>query len=141
MKWSIHHVNLQARDVARTARFYETVLGMEKGTWTYPASRGYLPGGEDKLALFPDGRESHTGLHLIAPDPDFARKNNLMHNPSEGGHYAISVDDLDALKARLRAAGIAFSEVGEFAIPGLRHIYLADPEGNLIEVNGPVGGV
>ncbi|MBB5514592.1 catechol 2,3-dioxygenase-like lactoylglutathione lyase family enzyme [Rubricella aquisinus] len=138
MRWSIHHVNLEAKDVARTARFYADVLGMAQGTWAFPASRGYLPGGSDRLALFGDGRESHTGLHLIAPDEDFAEKNGLLHNPSKGGHYAINVDDLDALKARLRAAGVPYSETGEFAIPGLRHLYFCDPEGNLIEANGRV---
>lgn len=138
MHWSIHHVNLQAKNVKQTAAFYKDVLGMAQGTWAFPASRGYLPGGSDQLALFGDGRESHTGLHLIAPDDGFAEKNNLIHNPSKGGHYAINVDDLDALKARLRAAGVAYSETGEFAIPGLRHIYFVDPEGNLIEANGPI---
>ncbi|QPH52529.1 VOC family protein [Pontivivens ytuae] len=136
MRWSIHHVNLEAKDVRATARFYAEVLGLEQGVWTYPASRGYLPGGADRLALFPDGRESHTGLHFIAPDPDFAAKNGFAHNPSVGGHVALNVADLEAVKARLRAAGIPFSEAGEFAIPGLRHIYVSDPEGNLIEVNG-----
>jgi catechol 2,3-dioxygenase-like lactoylglutathione lyase family enzyme len=27
---------------------------------------------------------------------------------------------------------------GEFAIPGLRHVYVNDPEGNLLEINGRV---
>jgi len=34
--------------------------------------------------------------------------------------FCDSVDDLDALKDRLRAAGIAFSELGKSAIPSLR---------------------
>ncbi|PRX37556.1 Catechol 2,3-dioxygenase [Meinhardsimonia xiamenensis] len=137
MRWSIHHVNLEARDVRAAARFYSAVLGLEEGAWRFPPARGYLPAEPDRLALFPDGRGVNTGLHLIAPDPDFARRNNLMHNPSMGGHVALHVDDLDAVAERLRAAGIAFSEVGEFAIPGLRHIYVEDPAGNLLEINGP----
>jgi len=138
MSWSIHHVNLQAHDVRRAAAFYATILQMREDAWSFPAARGYLPGDPDRLALFGDGRDGHSGLHLIKPDPDFAKKNNLAHNPSMGGHVAFQVRDLDAVKARLRAAGIGFSETGEFAIPGLRHLYLTDPEGNLIEINGPV---
>lgn len=138
MPWSIHHVNLEARDVQATAAFYAAILGMRQADWVFPASRGYLPGDPDKLALMADGRDSHSGLHLIAPDPDFARKNNMMHNPSIGGHVAIQVDDLDAVIARLTAAGIKHSVTGEFAIPGLRHVYVEDPSGNLIEVNGRV---
>ncbi|MEM1077577.1 MAG: VOC family protein [Pseudomonadota bacterium] len=138
MGWSIHHVNLQAKDVRRSAAFYRDVLGMTEQDWVFPETRGYLPGDPDKLALLGDGREGHTGLHLIAPDPDFAEKNNLIHNPSVGGHVAIHVDDLQGVIDRLTAAGIPFSVTGEFAIPGLRHVYVNDPEGNLIEINGHV---
>lgn len=138
MSWSIHHVNLQAKDVRRCAAFYKDVLGMTEQDWVFPQTRGYLPGDPDKLALLGDGRESHTGLHLIAPDPDFAEKNGLIHNPSVGGHVAIHVDDLQGVIDRLTAAGIPFSVTGEFAIPGLRHVYVSDPEGNLLEINGRV---
>ncbi|MFO6464564.1 VOC family protein [Jannaschia sp. KMU-145] len=136
MGWSIHHVNLEARDVRRTAAFYTDILGMKERPWTFPETRGYLPGDPDKLALLGDGRDSHSGLHLIAPDEDFAEKNDLAFNPSVGGHVAFNVPDLDAVIARLRAAGVRHSVTGEFAIPGLRHVYLEDPEGNLVEVNG-----
>ncbi|MEL7211617.1 MAG: VOC family protein [Pseudomonadota bacterium] len=135
MSWSIHHVNLEARDVRKTAGFYAAMLGMEEHAWAFPASRGYLPGDPDKLALFGDRRDSHSGLHLIAPDAEFAAKNDLTHNPSVGGHVAFEVDDLEAVIARLRAAGIRYSLTGEFAIPGMRHLYVEDPDGNLIEVN------
>jgi catechol 2,3-dioxygenase-like lactoylglutathione lyase family enzyme len=138
MNWSIHHVNLESRNVRKTAAFYTAILGMEEKDWIFPATRGYLPGDPGKLALFGDGRGSHTGLHLIHPDPDFADRNNLMHNPSIGGHVAFEVSDLEAVKSRLREAGIRYSDAGPFAIPGYTHIYLEDPDGNLIEVNGRV---
>ncbi|MDU8942802.1 VOC family protein [Ovoidimarina sediminis] len=135
MSWSIHHVNLEAKDVRRAARFYETILGMTEVAWTFPPARGYIPAEPDRLALFGDRRQSHTGLHLIKADPDFARRNNLGHNPSVGGHVAIEVDDLEAVLARLRAAGIPYSDAGVFAIPNLRNVYVEDPEGNLLEIN------
>lgn len=138
MVWSIHHVNLQAKDVRRCAAFYKDILGMTEQNWVFPETRGYLPGDPDKLALLGDGRESHTGLHLIAPDPTFAERNGLSHNPSVGGHVAFHVDDLPAVIERLTVAGIPFSMTGEFAIPGLRHVYVTDPEGNLLEINGRV---
>lgn len=133
--WHIHHVNLEARDVRATARFYSAVLGMEEGAWSFPKSRGYLPGSPDKLALFGDGRQSHTGLHLIAPDADFPARNNLTHNPSVGGHVAFEVPDLPAVMARLDAAGVRYSYTPEFAIPGFHHLYVEDPSGNLLEIN------
>jgi catechol 2,3-dioxygenase-like lactoylglutathione lyase family enzyme len=136
MPWSIHHVNLQAQDVRRAAAFYTDILGMREAPWAFPKSRGYIPGDPDRLALLGDGRDGHSGLHLIAPDETFAERNGLAFNPSIGGHVAFQVDDLEAVIARLRAAGIRHSVTGEFAIPGLRHVYLEDPEGNLIEING-----
>ncbi|MEX2518456.1 MAG: VOC family protein [Paracoccaceae bacterium] len=135
MSWSIHHVNLESRNVRRTAAFYASILGMAEGEWAFPATRGYIPGAPDRLALFPDGRQGHTGLHLIAPDDSFAEKNNLKHNPSVGGHFAIEVTDIKAVIRRLEAAGIAYSDAGVFAIPGLWNIYFEDPDGNLIEVD------
>ena len=135
MSWSIHHVTLEARVVQASARFFAAMLGLAQKDWVFPASRGYLPGSPDKLALFGDGRDGHSGLHLIAPDAEFAAKNAMTHNPSMGGHVAFQVDDLDAVVARLKAAGIRYSLTGEFAIPGMRHLYVEDPSGNLIEVN------
>lgn len=135
MTWSIHHVNLQAQDVRKTAQFYAAILGMEEGSWVYPETRGYIPGAPDRLALFPDGRGGHEGLHLIKPDPEFAEKNNLSHNPSVGGHVAFEVKDLKAVIRRLEAAGIRYSDAGVFAIPGLWNVYVEDPDGNLIEIN------
>lgn len=135
MNWSIHHVNLEATDVRRTASFYAAILGMAEGSWVFPESRGYIPGAPDRLALFPDGRQSHTGLHLIKGDPDFAKRNGFRHNPSLGGHFAIEVTDLRAVMRRLDDAGIPYSDGGVFAIPNLHNIYFEDPDGNLIEVN------
>ncbi len=135
MAWSIHHVNLQARDVRKAAAFYAVIMGMQEKDWVFPQARGYIPGDPDRLALFGDGRDSHSGLHLIAPDTEFARRNGLGHNPSIGGHVAFEVDNLSAVMKRLTAAGIRYSDAGTFAIPSMRHIYVNDPEGNLIEIN------
>lgn len=140
MSWSIHHVNLPAADVRAAARFYSEILGMTEGVWTFPPPErtGHLKADPDKLALFPGpgaARGANAGLHLIAPQPDFARRNGLDHNPSIGGHVAIQVADLDAVIARLEAAGVPYSLTGEFAIPNMRHLYVYDPAMNLLEIN------
>ena len=137
MSWSIHHVNLQAKDVRKTAAFYTSILGMTEGEWVLPESAGYIPVSPDRLALFDDpSRDGQAaGLHLIKPDPEFAQKNGFKLNPSVGGHFAIQVSDMHAVIKRLKAANIPYDDAGEFAIPGLWNIYFRDPEGNLIEVN------
>jgi len=120
MNWSIHHVNLAANDVRETARFYAEILGFAEGS-IFPSDSS--------------SRGENSGLHLIKPEPEFARKNALDHNPSIGGHVAFQVDDLDGVINRLKAAGIAYSLTGTFAIPHMRHLYVYDPSMNLIEVN------
>ena len=137
MSWSIHHVNIEAKDVRRAAAFYSSVLGMEEGDWVLPPSAGYIPIAKDRLSLFDDpSRDGQAaGLHIIKRDAAFGVKNGLTHNPTIGGHFAIQVKDMKAVIRRLKAAGVPYSDAGEFAIPGLWNIYFEDPEGNLIEVN------
>lgn len=140
MNWSIHHVNLAANDVRRTAKFYSAILGMAEAPWVFPPvdQTGAIPNDPAQLTLFPSVRKGdpqNRGLHLIKPDPTFARRNNLDHNPSIGGHVAINVPDLDAVMERLREACIPFSYTPTFAIHGMRHLYVYDPSMNLLEIN------
>ena len=144
MMVTIHHVNLPANDVRASARFYAEIIGMSEGSWIFPPAQqvGHISSDTSKLTIFPTSMVSqgdNAGLHLIRPEPEFARKNQLDHNPSIGGHIAFQVDDLDAVITRLQAAGIAYSLTGTFAIPGMRHLYCYDPSMNLIEVNEMIG--
>ncbi|MEM1343436.1 MAG: VOC family protein [Pseudomonadota bacterium] len=140
MSWSIHHVNLPATDVRAAARFYTEILGMREAAWAFPPPEqvGHISADPARLTLLPTptgAKGANSGLHLIAPEPEFARKNGFDHNPSIGGHVAIQVDDLDAVMERLKAAGIPFSYAPTFAIPHMRHVYVYDPAMNLLEIN------
>lgn len=144
MTWSIHHVNLAAHDVRKSAHFYTQIIGMSEGAWVFPPPEqvGHISADPAKLTIFPTSTNSvgeNSGLHLIQPDPLFARQNNLDHNPSIGGHVAFQVQDLDAVIARLKAAEIPYSLTETFAIPNMRHLYVYDPGGNLLEINEMVG--
>lgn len=61
-------------------------------------------------------------LHLGVEDPFV---------PARKAHPAFLVADLDALRARLEAAGHACVEAAE--IPGVRRFHTADPFGNRLE--------
>lgn len=140
MTVSIHHVNLQANNVRASAEFYTKIVGMSEGSWVFPPAEqvGSISADPARLSLFPitsSARGDNAGLHLIAPEPEFARKNQLDHNPSIGGHVALQVENLDVVIARLKSAGIAYSLTGTFAIPGMRHLYVYDPSMNLLEIN------
>jgi catechol 2,3-dioxygenase-like lactoylglutathione lyase family enzyme len=63
------------------------------------------------------------GLHL-GVEPDF--------RPSVKAHVAFVVDDLDALVARLTAAGHEWTPTSE--LPGVRRGHTRDPFGNRLEL-------
>jgi catechol 2,3-dioxygenase-like lactoylglutathione lyase family enzyme len=140
MSCTIHHVNLPANDVRASARFYANIVGMSEGSWIFPPPEqvGQISADPEKLTIFPTSTTSegeNAGLHLIRPEPAFARNNQLDHNPSIGGHVALQVKSLDVVIDRLKAAGIPYSLTGTFAIPGMRHLYVYDPSMNLLEIN------
>jgi catechol 2,3-dioxygenase-like lactoylglutathione lyase family enzyme len=65
-------------------------------------------------------------LHLGIEEP---------FTPAQKAHPALAVDDLDALAARLRDAGVEVA--WDDAIPGVRRFYAADPFGNRLELLSP----
>lgn len=141
MGWYIHHVNLPSHDVRASAAFFRDIVGLEEGDWTYPETVGRIGHDRDSVAYF--GTENR-GLHIVRPITSFAADNGLVHNPTFGGHFAVTVaEDLDDVKARLEAAGVVVSDAGVYAMAGVRQLYCRDPSSNIVEVNAvvdPSGG-
>lgn len=137
MGWYVHHVNIPAYDVRESVRFYHQAAGMEECEWAYPD-----PERKDESAL--DNRASmgrfNRGVHIVTERPMFAHDNGFMHNPTIGGHFAITVDDLGAVKKRLTTAGIAFDDAGVYAMADMHQVYVYDPAMNLVEINQNMGG-
>ena len=134
MNWSIHHVNLMAHNVAKSAWFLRDILGLTEGRWTYPDARdmGEIGHNADTIRYFGTGNR---GVHLVKPIATFPRDNNFLHNPTIGGHVAITVPDLDDLTRKLAQNGIPFSDAGTYAMRGVHQIYVYDPSWNVIEFN------
>lgn len=140
MSWYIHHVNLEAHDVRETAAFFRDTVGLEEGTWTYPEKTGQVGHNPDTMAYF--GTENR-GLHIVRPIISFAADNGFIHNPTIGGHHAICVPDVLAVKKRLEAAGVVVSDAGVYAMAGMHQIYCFDPSSNVVEINqvtDPIAG-
>ncbi len=135
MGWFIHHVNIQAYDVREATAFYRDVVGLREGVWAYPESVGDFDRDRASLAVFGG---LNRGIHLVRASPAFPRQNNLFHNPTIGGHFAVTVPDVEPVKARLEAAGYIVSDAGVYAMAGMRQIYAYDPFQNLIEINQAV---
>lgn len=135
MGWFIHHVNIQAYDVPEAAAFYREIVGLEDGVWVYPETVGDVGHNPDSIAAF---GSQNRGIHVVRAIPEFPLKNKLFHNPTIGGHFAVTVPDADAVKARLEAAGYIVSDAGQYAMAGMRQIYAYDPFQNVIEINEAV---
>jgi len=65
-------------------------------------------------------------IHLLVED------NAADVNPQSRRHPCLAVDDVDALRASLDAAGVA-TEDEDFPLPGRRRFFARDPFDNLIE--------
>jgi catechol 2,3-dioxygenase-like lactoylglutathione lyase family enzyme len=132
--WKLHHVNLQATDVRKSVEFLSTNLGLREGSWRPPDEKGDFSIEPKDLSVFPIGA-FNGGLHIIKPDPGFALRNNFAHNPSIGGHPAIMVQDIQAVKNRLEAENVQVTDAGTYAMRNMHQIYCLDPSGNVIEIN------
>lgn len=136
--WGIHHVNLQAQDPSETAGFFREIAEMEEGRWDRGQTGGDFSDDPSELRIFPLG-QSNRGLHIIRPDPLFAKRNGFVVNPSIGGHPAIWVSDLGAVTARMDAVGWHYDDAGVYAMPGVHQIYTYDPSARVVEINQAVG--
>lgn len=116
---SIAHASFLVTDVQRALDFYCGVLEIHLNE-----HRPNFPYDGAWLDLDVGGQQ----LHLMQlPNPD-----SMEERAEHGGkdkHIALVVDDLDALEARLKAAGVLFSR----SKSGRAAFFCRDPDGNALE--------
>jgi predicted enzyme related to lactoylglutathione lyase len=139
------HTNLIAEDWRALARFYQEVFGclpvpperdfqgevLEAGTGIPGA---HLRGVHLRLPGYTD---SGPTLEIFSYTPQTARSKGSVNQPGFA-HIAFQVEEVNlACAAVLAAGGKAVGEVVTLTIAGGARVtwcYLADPEGNLIEL-------
>jgi predicted enzyme related to lactoylglutathione lyase len=145
MKIRYKHTNIVARDWASLAEFYEHVFGCVR----VPPERHLSGAWLEKGTGVPGA--SFSGVHLRLPGHGengptleifrYARneeKPRPLANREGFSHIAFEVDDVPGMMERALAHG--GSKVGEITraeVEGvglLIFVYLADPEGNIIEL-------
>lgn len=125
---SFSHVGVVARDPLALERFYTTHFGFER-------TRVYAPGPEQVVMI----RNGSFYLEIFKAEED-----SPAPPPTEAGpmypswrHVCFSVDDLDGTLAEMGDdANVTLGplDMGEF-VKGMRVAWLADPAGNIIELN------
>ena len=110
------HASILVQDLAAARAFYEGVLGLSLSAQRPDMS---FPG-----AWYEFGAQQ---IHLLA------LANAPQHIAHEHGgrdrHIALAIDDIDALKAKLEAQGIAYT----LSRSGRRALFCRDPDGNALE--------
>ena len=117
----IEHVNVTVTDPERTARLMEALFGWHV-RWSGAARNGghtiHIGSNEHYVALY-------TGRDVNYKPDDFAKGQPL-------NHIGVEVDDLDAVEARVLAAGLKPFAHDDYD-PG-RRFYFLDPDGIEYEV-------
>ena len=115
--FKLHHASLVVSDTEKSLEFYSGILGLEQ------TERPHLPFPGAWLKI---GAQQIHLLELINPDPVSGR-------PEHGGrdrHVALSVDNIDPVKAALDVAKIPYS----LSKSGRRALFCRDRDGNAIEI-------
>ena len=126
----IDHLVLRVRDVASMIRFYGEVLGC-------PVHRI-----DEKIQLV-QLRAGRGLIDLVPVDSELGRAGGAA--PGREGrnldHFCLRVDpwDAEAIRAHLQAHGVEAGPVAQrFGAEGQGpSLYLTDPEGNTVELQGP----
>ena len=139
------HTNLIARDWKRLADFYTRVFGCilippERdlvGQWLDDAtsvSHAHIRGAHLRLPGYGDAGPT---LEIFQYDSELTKPSTAVNRPGFG-HLAFAVDDVDAMRdAVIAAGGRDVGKIVTVEIPGagkIRFVYVADPEGNVIEL-------
>jgi predicted enzyme related to lactoylglutathione lyase len=108
----VDFVPVPIRDLDRAAEFYGTTLGLRRSA--YRPDRGF--------AEFEIGNVTLTLTNF--------ERMGMEHHPNQNA-LALHVEDMDAARARLEAAGVTFA--GEAFDTGVCHMsFFSDPDGNAL---------
>lgn len=132
----LHHAGVSVSDLERARKWYADVLGMTGGFAFEIAPAGvrgcFMEGNGGRVELIErDGSEPGIG----------GREPNTALLTRGYGHIAFTTEDLDATYAELVTRGaVGVWDPRPSPQPGVRMAFIADIDGNLIEIMAAVPG-
>jgi catechol 2,3-dioxygenase-like lactoylglutathione lyase family enzyme len=116
----LDHFNIRTRKLADTVRFYEDVLGLEKGARPNFAFPGAW--------MYSDGKAVVHLVDISAMEEAQKPDSGCVH------HVAFASRGFDGMRHRLKSKGMSFDAR---QVPGgdLWQIFVNDPNGVMIELN------
>ena len=116
----LDHFNIRTRKLSDTVRFYESVLGLEKG----PRPNFAFPG----AWMYSEGKAVVHLVDISATDEPQKPDSGVVH------HVAFVSTGFDGMSQRLKSRGMPFDSR---QVPGgeLWQIFVNDPNGVMIEMN------
>lgn len=159
----IFHVNIVVRDLERSLKWYQEVLGMKVAEPVFdgegPAMSGIGLGAEAYGVSSKDGVKVRGAFLRFGDDPNAAFIDVLefIRPRSVGGAYpslhnigiariALKVADIDASYEELLEKGVKFVgppcpvTIGENYLADIRYCCFYDPDGTILELYGPAKG-
>ncbi|MSQ73084.1 MAG: VOC family protein [Betaproteobacteria bacterium] len=125
----VNHVHINVTDIKRSIAFYTEVLGFQVAGRKEP-DKAWLNFGQY-------GAEEKRWLHNLALT-QVSERNDLYWDRSGLNHFALEVDsikDVDEIGAALKEQGVKIVRgPGVHAEDMTYHVYLEDPDGNVIEI-------
>jgi catechol 2,3-dioxygenase-like lactoylglutathione lyase family enzyme len=127
---ALEHVTIRCAQRQRTRDFYVELIGLSEGDRPDFPFRGhwlYL-GGVPVIHLVEAADTGGAWGRDVSVMPDAAAGTGAFD------HVAFQGDDFEAMRVRLKQAGLTFRER---IVPGgaLKQLFVPDPEGVLVEIN------
>ncbi len=124
-KFTYDHIHLRSPNPEATGAFYERMFGAEVIRT--------LQQGKPRIDLKIGG--ANVFIAEVSPD---AKVNPPPQTPYQGlDHFGLSVKEIDAVVAELKAKGAQFTMEPTTIRPGVRIAFLRGPEGVAIELLEP----
>ena len=121
----IDHITLVVKDLERSRRFYEDILGMdtiERPSFGFPGL--WFQAGPTQIHMNVEGSEAGPA-GMVAFQGE---------KPSRGFHFAFEVDSCDEAAKKLTDVGIEIVTGPRSRPDGPRQLYIYDPDGYLVEI-------